>query len=125
MAFPGDIQLSTGLDSPISAIIPKDYTMADYTYEVVMERIHDFETELDDDHEVGVMLASFGQTVTMSVTDIGYSNPCTLVFHGFVKSQRATLIQHVSQLNFLLLAVEKSDPAKPARRIGFVPSNED
>ena len=105
--------------------IKTDYSMADYSYEVIMERIKEFEDELDDDHEVAVQLASFGTSILMNVTDIGYSNPSTLVFYGFVNGQRATLIQHMSQLNFLLLAAKKADPEKPARRIGFALSDED
>lgn len=119
----------SGLVSPIFDPVllepPRDYTYADYTYEVIMERIKDFEDTLDDDHEVSLQLASFGQSVTLAVTSIGYSNPTTLVFHGFVGNQRATLIQHVSQLNFLLLATQKAEPAKPPRRIGFAVSAED
>ena len=119
----------SGLVSPIVDPVllepPRDYTYADYTYEVIMERIKDFEDTLDDDHEVSLQLASFGQSVTLAVTSIGYSNPTTLVFHGFVGNQRATLIQHVSQLNFLLLATQKAEPAKPPRRIGFAVSAED
>ena len=103
----------------LPVIDTRNYNMADYTYEVIVERIKDFEEELDEDHEVALQLASFGQSITLSVTDIGYSNPSTLVFHGFVGEQHATLIQHMSQLNFLLLAVPKADPTKPARRIGF------
>lgn len=103
----------------------RDYKMADYTREIVMKRIAQFEKELDNEHEVGLKLASFGQSITMSVTSIGYSNPSTLVFRGFVGDQPATLIQHISQLNFLLLAVKKADPEKPPRRIGFAPPNED
>lgn len=103
----------------------RDYRNADYTYEVIMARIHDFEQTLDDEHEVGIMLASFGKDITLSVTSIEYSNPTTLVFHGYVGTQQATLIQHVSQLNFLLLAVKKVDPEKPPRRIGFVLPIED
>lgn len=109
----------------IQALTPRDYSMADYTYEVILDRIKEFEKELDSDHEVGIKLASFGQSITMSVTDIGYSNPSTLVFYGFVGEQPATLIQHVSQLNFLLLAVKKADPEKPPRRIGFALPTED
>lgn len=90
-----------------------------------MERIKEFEDELDDDHEVAVKLAAFGQSVTMAVTDIGYSNPTTLIFYGYVGNKKSTLIQHMSQLNFLLLAVEKADPEKPPRRIGFAASSED
>ena len=104
---------------------PRDYSMADYTYEVVMERIKDFEDHLDDEHEVGLRLASFGQSIMLSVTDIEYSNPSTLVFHGYVGEDSATLIQHVNQLNFLLLSVRKADPQKPPRRIGFARPSED
>ena len=104
---------------------PRDYSMADYTYEIILDRIKEFEEDLDSDHEVGIKLASFGQSITMSVTDIGYSNPSTLVFYGFIGEQPATLIQHVSQLNFLLLAVKKADPEKPPRRIGFALPTED
>ena len=105
--------------------IVRDYNLADYSYDVIMNRIKEFEQSLDDNHEVAVKLASFGQAITMSVTDIGYSNPSTLVFYGYVGSQQATLIQHMSQLNFLLLAVEKADPEKPPRRIGFASSSGD
>ena len=104
---------------PLEVISPRDDNLADYSYEVILERIKYFEDSLDDEHEVAVKLASFGQALTLSVTDIGYSNPSTLVFHGYVGDQPATLIQHMSQLNFLLVAVKKSDPEKPPRRIGF------
>ncbi len=108
----------------IPTVDARDYKMADYSYEVIMRRIKEFEDTLDENQEIAVKLASFGQSVTMSVTDIGYSNPSTLVFYGYVNGQSATLIQHVSQLNFLLLAVQKSDPEKPPRRIGFAAPNE-
>ena len=109
----------------VSAINVDKYKYADYSYQVILERIKEFEEELDDEHEVAIMLASFGQSITMSVIDIGYSNPSTLVFYGYVSNQRATLIQHMSQLNFLLVAVKKSDPEKPPRRIGFARLDED
>ena len=102
----------------------RDYELADYTHEVVLKRIKEFEESLDDDHEVALKLASFGQSVTMNVTGLGYSNPSTLVFHGYVGGQSATLIQHLSQLNFLLLSVKKADPAMPPRRIGFAAPSE-
>ena len=103
----------------------RDFNQADYTYEIIMDRIKEFEETLDDEHEIALRLASFGQSVTLSVTDIGYSNPSTLVFYGLIGDQPATLIQHVSQLNFLLMAVKKAEPDKPARRIGFVMPNDD
>ena len=113
---------------PLNALadpeLMRNYNQADYAYEIVMEEIRTFEQSLDDDHEVAIKLTSFGQSITLAVTDIGYANPSTLFFYGFVGDQKATLIQHMSQLNFLLLAVRKADPEKPARRIGFA-DNED
>lgn len=128
MENPG-LQLSPSLfdGDELPVLDARDYSMADYTYKIIVERIKEFEEDLDEEHEVALRLASFGQSITLSVTDIGYSNPSTLVFHGFVGDQPATLIQHVSQLSFLLLAVKKADPTKPARRIGFAlaPDDED
>ena len=112
-------------DGAIPSLEIRDYSMADYTYEIIGKQIKDFEDRLDDDHEVALKLTSFGQSITLSVSEIGYANPSTLIFYGFVGEQPATLIQHMSQLNFLLLSVEKPDPAKPPRRIGFVPPSED
>lgn len=76
--------------------IGRDYKYADYTYKKIMEEIKNFEDELDNEHEVAIMLASFGQSITMFVNDIGYANPSTLFFYGYVKNQPATLIQHVN-----------------------------
>jgi hypothetical protein len=96
------------------------YHYADRQYEIIMNSIAAFESELDDSQEVAVMLASFGQSVLMQVTDIGYSNPSLIHFYGFVNGNKAELIQHVNQLNFLLTSVPKADPEIPARRIGYL-----
>ena len=103
----------------------RDYQLADYLYEVILEQIKEFEGGHDCEHEAAVKLASFGQSITMSVTGLGYSNPSTLIFYGYVGDQPATLVQHISQLNFLLLSVKKPDPSKPPRRIGFERPTED
>lgn len=97
----------------------RDPHLADYQCEVLMGRIKDFEDSLDDDHEAVLKLTAFGQSITLAVTDIEYSNPYLLVFHGSTDTGPATLIQSVSQLNFLIQAVPKADPKKPARRVGF------
>lgn len=100
-------------------VTPRNYLNADYQYEVICEHLKQFQDELDNEHEVGLQLASFGQTILLNVDEIGYSNPCLIHFYGFVNGQKAHLIQHINQLNFLMMAVPKSDPNKPARRIGF------
>lgn len=99
--------------------LSRDYRAADYQYEKLIEEIKNFESRLDDEHEIALKLASFGESITINVTEIGYYNPSLIVFDGFVNGNRATLVQHVNQLNFLLIAVKKPDPKRPARRIGF------
>jgi len=97
----------------------RNYHLADYQYEIIREAIVEFENSLDQEHEVAVKLAAFGQSILMNITDIGYSNPCLIHFYGYVNGNEAELIQHVNQLNFLLMAVPKAEPDKPPRRIGF------
>lgn len=103
----------------------RDYSFADWKYEKLTEQIIEFEKELDNEHEIALNLASFGSTITMLVTDISYQNPDILYFYGTVNGKDATLIQHISQLNFLLTSVERADKTKPARRIGFSLSSDE
>lgn len=110
--------LDDSLELPIAAGL-RDYKLADNQYEILMKEIKDFESELDENEEVALQLASFGQSVLMQVTEIGYHNPSLIFFYGYVNNQWSQLIQHVSQLNFLLTTIPKADPSKPPRRIGF------
>lgn len=122
---PETFRVPESYTSDLQFNVMRNYNMADYTYEVIVRRIKEFQDELDDDHEVALQLASFGQSITLAVTSIGYSNPNTLVFYGYVDGHPATLIQHMTQLNFLLLSMPKQDPEKPPRRIGFELPTED
>jgi hypothetical protein len=58
------------------------------------------------------------------VTEIGFQNPNLLYFYGFYGDSEAQLIQHMSQLNFLLCSVKK-EPDRPLRRIGFCSPEEE
>lgn len=98
--------------------------LAKYQFEILKKSIEDFEAKLDNKHEVALKLASFGQTVTMNVTEIGYSGSSILFFRGYVGNNYAELIQHVTQLNFLMMVVKKQDPKKEPRRIGFIQPNQ-
>ena len=103
---------------------PRDYYQADWKYEKIMEEIRDFEQQLDEEHEIALHLASFGSTITMAVEEISCQNPDMLYFYGYINGNYAQLIQHTSQLNFLLTSVKREDTTKPARRIGFDVSSE-
>jgi len=92
---------------------------AQWTHERLTEYIKDFEAALDDDHEIGARLVSFGPNVTFHIEYIGYYGPDIIHFDGRNEAmEKVQLIQHVSQLSVLLVAVKKQQD-KP-RRIGFL-----
>ncbi len=99
-------------DSPIQHI------WADELFQVLCKYIRDFEKSLDEGHEVGLLLTNFGQSILMQVTEVSYEEPVLMVFKGLVNGQEATLIQHISQLNFLLTSTPKESD-RPKRQIGF------
>ena len=100
---------------------PLQHMWADEQFSVLRSQIKEFERSLDAEHEVGILLTNFGQSVLMNVTEITYAGPVLLVFKGFVDGREATLIQHINQLSFLLTTIEK-EPDRPKRQIGFVTS---
>lgn len=100
-------------------IVARDYHMADWKYDKIKEQIEEFQNNLPDTVDVCVQLASFGHNITMVVDSIGYQNPDIMFFYGTVDGNEAQLIQHMSQLNFLLLALPKKEKKDKPRRIGF------
>jgi len=83
--------------------------------------IREFEANLDHDHEVGARMVSFGAAVQFHIVDMGYWNPDIVTFDGLDETgNRMKLIQNVSQLNVLLVAMQKREEHVEARRIGFV-----
>jgi hypothetical protein len=88
--------------------------------------INDFDASLDDKHEVGVRLVSFGQAITFHLQNLGYWNPSLISFSGIMESGGPVeLIQHVSQISILLMKMERKNPDKPKRPIGFHASDSD
>lgn len=106
-------------DIPDIEPLPISYSYSDTQFEVLKKYIKDFESTLDREHEVGVLLTNFGQSIIMQVTEISYEKSVLMIFKGYVNGKMSTLIQHVSQLNFLLTSVEK-EPDRPKWTIGFV-----
>ncbi len=98
--------------------MPMAYSYSDTQFEILSKHIKAFEKTLDSEHEVGLILTNFGQSITMQVTEISYEESVLMIFKGYVNGRMSTLIQHVSQLNFLLTSVEK-EPDRPKRTIGF------
>jgi hypothetical protein len=56
----------------------------------------------------------------LQIEGIGYFAPDILTFYGLNEDgARTQLIQHVAQLNVMLIAQPKADEAEEPRRIGF------
>ena len=86
----------------------------------LQREIEDFEADLDELSEVGFLLASFGSTVVVHVRELWYHQPNLVVFSGMNDvGHPVRLVQHLSQLNFLLMRVPKLAPEEPRRPIGF------
>ena len=102
---------------------PAQHMWADEQFQILKKYIQAFEKSLDPEHEVGIMMTNFGQSVLMYVTQVSYEDPVLMVFKGFVNGREATLIQHINQLNFMLTSVEK-EPDRPKRKIGFISDDE-
>ena len=93
---------------------------ATWAYDHLQEIVKEFEGDLDDEHEIGLKIVSLGQTGLYHVQDIDYWPPYILVFRCLDSDgAKVTLIQHHTQLNFLLTALPKADAQRPARRVGF------
>ena len=105
-------EMMANYDSPVA------HMWADEQFEILKKHIQLFESELDSTQEVGIMMTNFGQSVLMQVTEITFEYPVLMIFKGNVNGRKATLIQHINQLNFMLTAMELSD-GKKRRPIGF------
>jgi hypothetical protein len=72
------------------------------------------------EHEVGIRLVTFGQTVTFRLESMGYWNPSLLCFRGALDDGTTVeLIQHVSQLSVLPMSLPRLDSSIPKKPIGF------
>lgn len=94
------------------------------TAEIVAEQIHQaivkFQSSLPEEDDVAVSLVQFNTSTTILVERIDYIGYTTICFHGTDSTGKPLeLLQHISQLNFLLTVVPKPKPEMPRRHIGF------
>ena len=120
-------KLTDNVSSPVNAVglipkieWPRDYTLADYACEKIIERINEFEANLPGDMQAGGKFITFGSEA-FAIESVTYQNPNILIFSGITaEGETVQLIQHTSQLNLLLLAVKRSNPEEPRRKIGYL-----
>jgi len=101
-------------------LVPTNHDHADQFYRRLIVWFNNFHKSLDEEHEAGARLVSFGQSVTFHVEDISWWNPSLISFQGKTESgDRVELIQHVTQISVLLVALRRPDPTIAKRPIGF------
>ncbi len=92
---------------------------AQWAYERLILYIRNFEHQLNADEEVAMGFAG-SEAGVLQIEGLGFHDPDLLTFYGRDDmGSKTQLIQHVSQLSFMLRAVPKAEPEEPARRIGF------
>lgn len=85
----------------------------------LQRRIKHFQSTLPVDKEIGLQLANFGIAAEIHIRQIGYRDPNIVEFAGIISDgQEVLLVQHISQLNFLMIAVSPPKEEE-AYRIGF------
>lgn len=108
LALPPALQESAAAKSP-----------AQWAYERIINYIRNFESGLDSNHEVGMGLVG-GQGGLITIEGMGYFDPDIITFYGRTDTgARTQLIQHVSQLNVMLVAAPKQQAGAEPNRIGF------
>ena len=112
---------------PIKPVVPRplpnlDFleppNMAEYAVNAIHAEIADFEKGLDNDHEIGMPVVGGPAGLCVHVREIYRFGTDKLVFVGVNGDNHPVrLIQHLSQLNFLMVSVPKL--GDEAVRIGF------
>lgn len=95
---------------------------ANIFYRQLVEEINKFDKELDKTNEVGARLVYYGDTIQFHIINInvGYQNPYLIYFYGQLEDgSPIQLVQHVSQINFVLIPMKRKKPEELKRTIGF------
>ncbi|MBC9246960.1 hypothetical protein H4P12_09575 [Paracoccus sp. 11-3] len=92
---------------------------AEEVFNHILGRVKQFQAEMPDEHELGLQLPDLGGGHALHVRGMGFKNPNIIEFYGMLDGERqVAIIQHISQLNFMMIAVPPPADQKPYR-IGF------
>lgn len=98
---------------------PADKSPAEWAYERIVMYIQQFETTLDSEHEVGMGFAG-SDAGSVKIQGMGFFAPDMVTFYGEDgEGSKMQLVQHVNQLNVMLVAEPKSVEQAEPNRIGF------
>lgn len=105
----------------VNAAVIQEGSTAQIVAENLYQEIINYQSNLLDTEDVALSIVKFNESITLLVDSIGYIGYNLVRFGGKDSSGKPLeLIQHVSQLNFLLMVVQKPDSEISKRKIGFV-----
>lgn len=91
-------------------------------FKKISHYMDEFDKTLDNEHEVGIKLVSFGQSLQFTIHNLGYYNPKLICFYGVMPDgSPVQLVQHVNQISFILTTLRRKHPDKPKHPLGFQP----
>jgi hypothetical protein len=100
-------------------------SLASNTAKYIYNSINDFWANIGNDYEVGMQLTSLGQGVQVYLNNLTYYEPHLIIFDSeFSDGTKMRIVQHVTQLNYAIIALPKQRPNEQKRKIGFRCDNE-
>lgn len=99
-----------------------NFVRADLARKRLIDLITSFESTLPKDRQAALQFNVGGKAEFLTLKGIGYIIPDTLLFHADTPAgDSCLLVQHITQVNLLLVsAPRKDDVNSPRRKIGFV-----
>ena len=98
---------------------PSQKSPAEWAYDRMVMYIQNFEKLLDKDHEVSLGFAG-SEAGTIKIDGMGFFAPDMITFFGKAPDGAPMqLVQHVSQMNVILVAERKPEEMDEPNRIGF------
>lgn len=105
----------------ISAATIQEGSVAQIVAENIHQEILEYQSKLPDNEDVAMCVVQFNQSMLIKVDSIGYIGYNLIRFGGKNSDGKPIeVVQHVSQVNFLLTIVPKPVVSAPKRKIGFV-----
>ena len=113
-----------GISATMTLAEIEEMSTAESVAKNLYQEIIKYQESLPESDDVALRVVQFNQSVTIFVDSIGYIGYNLISFSGTDSSGKPQeLIQHVSQLNFLLTVVPKPTPEAPKRVVGFQSPN--
>lgn len=93
---------------------------AGHIYKSVVKGIKEFEENLPENSMSSNKFIIFGNEL-VAIDYVTYQNPEIFIFNGTtIEGEPVQIMQHISQLNILLMATRKTESQVTVRKIGFL-----